>query len=721
MATIPDITATPLSGLNYIDALLDSGPDWNFLTPAANVIRYTFSLASGTEANMTGQEAFTTSQQAATRTALGYISQVTGIQFVETSTGTDAEIHLCNINLTPSNVTGLCSWYSKYGYSGNQLTSYDANAYVYLDNVEWRAANMNLTPGTQGYETLLHELGHALGLKHPFETISDNTAVLPAAQDNTANTLMSYNHSGSAYHSSFQQYDIAALNWLYGGDGLGGSLGINSTTGGRYFTGTTGADTLIGTAANDKFQGNGGNDMIDGGAGTDTVTFRNDRSDYTFSLLGNGDLQASSVDGSDGTSILRSIEMLQFGSASAISAAVVTADTTPPLAPLLTVAKNTNGYASGATPTVTGSGEAGATIKIYTAGNVQVGTATVDANGLWTTKLSAYANGLNYQVYAVATDAAGNVSEHSSVATFNIDATPPSVPTVKQFFIDGGNQAAYSGTGEAGTEIQLLRLSDLTDIAHATVGSNGKWSVITSAMPEGQYDVRAVSVDVAGNATSSSETVSLTVYSNMNVSGTNGNDKLVAPGADNNAIDGRDGLDTVVYAGGRAGYTVAKEVWGFGVIDKVGNGGHDAVINVERLQFDDGAIALDIDGNAGQIYRLYQAVLDRPAEEAGLGYWISRMDKGDKLADLAYEFSLTPEYREKFGANSSNDEFVTKLYNNTLHRDPDADGFKFWLDALDSGTSRQTVMVNFSESIENQAQVIGSIQNGMKYVPYLLP
>ena len=43
-------------------------------------------------------------------------------------------------------------------------------------------------PGTYFYSTLLHEIGHALGLKHPFEG-----ALLPAAFDSTRYTVMSYN------------------------------------------------------------------------------------------------------------------------------------------------------------------------------------------------------------------------------------------------------------------------------------------------------------------------------------------------------------------------------------------------------------------------------------------------------------------------------------------------------------------------------------------------
>jgi len=722
MATISDITSTPLSGLNHIDALLDSGPDWNYLTPSGNILRYTFSLASGTEENTTGQEAFTFSQQEATRGALAYIAQLTGIQFIETNVGTDAQIHLSNMNLSPGNVTGLCSWHSSYGYLGNQLSSYDADAYVYLDNTEWRSANFNLVPGTQGYETLLHELGHALGLKHPFDVSSDNTARLPAAQDNTANTLLSYTDGAAGSYATFQQYDIAALNWLYGGDGLRGSLGINATEG-RYITGTKGADTLSGTAANDKLEGDGGNDMIDGGAGTDTAVFNMDRSNYSFSALANGDLQVS---GSDGTDILRSIELLQFSGNNVVHADVLLADTVAPAAPLMTVTKNGNGYASGANPGVTGSGEAGATIKIYTSNNVQVGSATVDANGLWTAKLGAFKDGLNYQVYAVAVDAAGNASTHSATAVFNVDATAPVYPTAKLAYTAGANQATVSGTGEAGTELSLYTIgvkadfSDTVEIARTTVGNDGKWTIATSPLPNGNYIVRSVSTDKAGNASSSDTTLSFNVNSALNLAGTANHDKLVAPVAGNNAIDGQDGIDTVLYGGTRASYTVSKEVWGFGVTDNSGAGGHDAVINVERLQFSDDYLALDIDGTAGQVFRLYQAVFGRPAEEGGQGFWMwAKESAGVSWTDIAANFATSKEYVERYGANSSNDEFVTHLYDNVLHREAEGAGYNFWVTKLGEGVSRGDVILAFSESPENQALVIGSIQNGIDYIPHV--
>jgi hypothetical protein len=718
MATVSDITTTPISGLNHIDALLDTGPDWNYLTPAGNTLYYSFSVTSGNETGQTGQEGFTLAQQVATRTAFDYISKLTGIQFVETVNGADAQIHLCNVNLQGSNVTGLCSWHSSYSYSGTQLVSYEADAYVYLDNVEWFTQNRNLNPGGYGYETLLHELGHALGLKHPF----DDSIHLPASQDNTSNTLMSYTEAGGP-HAAYSPYDIAALNWLYGGDGLGGALGINSTTGARYLTGTSGADTLTGTAANDKLEGDGGNDMIDGGLGLDTAVFRGVRSNYTFAELSNGDLVVTSKDGIDGIDTLRSIETLQFQDMSVSRADVSSADNVAPAQPTLVVTMNANGYTTGNTPLVSGKAEAGSTVKVYnSAGNQLVGTATADANGLWTTKLNVYADGQSYSVYANATDAAGNISVASAAAAFKVDSTPPVVPTYNMAYTAGTNHATFDGTAEAGTTIELVRSGDLQTIARTKAGTDGSWHLDTSPLPNGNYTVSVVSLDLADNGSSAANRPTFTVNSAANITGTGANDVL-HPGAGGNGVDGGAGIDTAIYAGSRSNFTVAQEAWGFGVNDNVGSGGHDALINVERVKFDDGSLALDVEGSAGQVFRLYSAAFSRPAEADGLGYWIWRMDSGTTLNQVAKEFMTgQPEFDALYGANPTNESFVTQLYQNVLHRDPDADGFHYWVNVLaqsgDKTEARSQMLIGFSDSLENQALVIGSLKQGLEYTPW---
>jgi hypothetical protein len=710
MATVSDITTTPLSGLNYIDALLDSGPDWNYLSNAGNTILYTFSITSGTESGQTGQQAFTAAQQAAVRSAFAYISQITGIQFTETSNGTSAQIHLCSTNIAGANVTGLCSWQSSYGYNGSQLVSYDADAYVYLDNVEWGAQNGNLTAGTAGYETLLHELGHALGLKHPFE----DTVTLSAAQDTTLNTLMSYTDIGGPY-AQFQQYDIAALNWLYGGDGLGGALGINSTTGARYYTGTTGADTLTGTQSNDLLKGNGGNDMINGGSGSDTALFSGVRSNYAVTVLADGSLLVTDATGVDGTDTLTSIETLAFSNMSVSSADV--ADTTAPTVPSLSVTKNGAGYIGGNAPLVVGVAEANSTVKVFY-GSTQIGTTKADASGAWSLVTAGFNDGLNYSIYATATDAAGNVSSASSAISFNVDAHAPVIPTLTYSLAAGSNTAVFSGTGEVGTTIQLVDINAESIIGHAVVGANGSWT-INSILPNGSYNVAIASVDVADNATASQNSLTFTVSSSANAIGTANSDTYTAV-AGNNAYDGKAGIDVAVYAGSMSSYTVNKEDLGYSV---TGADGTDVLVNVERLKFADGAVAIDVTGDkgyAGQAYRLYQAAFDRAPEPWGLGYWIDRLEHGSTVAQVAYEFTQQAEFDYRYGVNPTNAEFLTHMYENVLNRAPDPDGSAYWMEVLDKNwVTRAQVLEFFSESAENQANVIGSIQDGVVYTPWV--
>lgn len=323
MALVTDVTSAPLSPLASINALMNKGPDWNYDTTALvnNTLYYSFDVTRGLEpastgqAPRTGQQAFSSAQQVGAQAAFEYLHEVTGINFVPTPNGAAADIRLCNIDLDDARTTGECSWRASYTPDGNTLVDYSATAWVYLDNREWRGENANLSKGSSGYETLLHELGHALGLKHPFDTLPENGTTLPFGQDSTANTLMSYTHVGGPYRE-YSQYDLEALYWLYGRDGLGGTLGLGDGTSGRYLMGTSVGDSITADGSNDMLEGDGGADVLDGGAGTDTAVFRGDLAGYTITANANGTLTVADTRTSagdfDGTDLLSSIEFLKF-------------------------------------------------------------------------------------------------------------------------------------------------------------------------------------------------------------------------------------------------------------------------------------------------------------------------------------------------------------------------------------------------------------------------
>jgi hypothetical protein len=200
-----------------------------------------------------------------------------------------------------------------------------------------------------------------------------------------------------------------------------------------------------------------------------------------------------------------------------------------------------------------------------------------------------------------------------------------------------------------------------------------------------------------------------------NVLGGSGDNALAVPSGAS-VLDGGAGLDTVVYGASRAAYTVYKDGTGFAVDGS--DGSHASLANVERIEFaDKQMVALDIAGVGGEAFRIYQAAFGRAPDAVGLGYWIATMDSGETLSKVAANFVSSDEFAYRYGAGSSDAEFVQALYHNVLHRDAEGDGFTFWMQSLAVDTRGQ-VLLHFSESLENQTQVIGSIENGIDYTQW---
>ena len=79
-------------------------------------------------------------------------SQITGIGFQVTADGAAADIHFSNADLRGGTTTGFASTSWTYNYtSGNVITSYTADAWVYLDNAEFAVSNAAPSTGSTGF------------------------------------------------------------------------------------------------------------------------------------------------------------------------------------------------------------------------------------------------------------------------------------------------------------------------------------------------------------------------------------------------------------------------------------------------------------------------------------------------------------------------------------------------------------------------------------------
>jgi hypothetical protein len=198
-------------------------------------------------------------------------------------------------------------------------------------------------------------------------------------------------------------------------------------------------------------------------------------------------------------------------------------------------------------------------------------------------------------------------------------------------------------------------------------------------------------------------------------SGSGANDRIDA-GTTSRVIDGGTGIDTVVFAGTAASASVARS--GAGFIVTQANGAVDTLVGIERLLFSDSGLALDTDGQSGQLYRLYEAVFARVPDADGMGFWLGHMEQGMALSSIAIGFQQSPEFIGVYGANPTPEFFVTQLYHNVLDREPDAAGFAYHVARLESGVSREQVLLGFSESPEFTAALAPTLPIGVPYLPW---
>jgi hypothetical protein len=203
-----------------------------------------------------------------------------------------------------------------------------------------------------------------------------------------------------------------------------------------------------------------------------------------------------------------------WGSSSDPMSVVVSA--TAPAAPVITglidsVGAVTGPITNGMTtddprPVLNGTGKAGDVIKLFDNG-VQIGSATVGADGKWSVKPTADLTKGNHDIYATETSS-GGTSGQSAHTTFKFDATVPSKPVINGMTDDSGLpitpggatadlRPEMSGTGTPGDTITMY--DGPKPIGSTTVGPDGKWVVKpTQDLQPGTHDIYVVETSPAG-------------------------------------------------------------------------------------------------------------------------------------------------------------------------------------------------------------------------------
>lgn len=317
---------------------METGRSWFGQRPQGGEITYSFTLevpfyyADDTD-EWDGRDSFspmTPDQRIGIRRAFDLWGQMTGLTFREVSDNIGGEIRVGQYDFD-----GAAAYaYLPGGQSGRNSVLGD----IWFSSSQ--ATTFQMDDGEYGFLTALHEIGHAIGIDHPFflSGVDETPPYLPPQTDNNRFTVMSYttNTDGPNPNPATPMlYDLMHAQSIYGAEteiNKGNTVyrydpndslmkliwdpagtdtlnffnytlnmkvdlrsGVWSNIGGRdqnfmiaYGTtienlvGGSGNDVLNGNEANNRIQGGRGKDRLNGGGGLDVLMGQQGSDRYTY-------------------------------------------------------------------------------------------------------------------------------------------------------------------------------------------------------------------------------------------------------------------------------------------------------------------------------------------------------------------------------------------------------------------------------------------------------
>jgi Ca2+-binding RTX toxin-like protein len=629
-----DVSQSPSLSINA----LISGDKWGGVTGTGATLTYSFPWTSSGTATYSGpggvgdysslneQEAsshygLSPTQQAAARSALQSWANAANIVLSEVA---DTSSNVGDIRLAWTSASNKMSdGKEPWGWASYPNSYYPSGGDVWISTLSSGATDPAWSAGSYNLNSLIHELGHALGLKHPFE----GSPVLPSGQDSEQYTVMSYtshphslfvrvthNANGSISWSSFtvepdtpMLYDVAAIQYVYGAN-------PSYRTGDDVYTFDPGTPFI--------------RTLCDAG-GTDTISVSNFTKGCVIDLQ-EGHFSKITIE-SDSTS-------------------GINWQTPPP------------------TPTYDGTDNLaiayGCVIENAIGGSGNDTLIGNDSNN------SLDGGAGNDQLYGGAGNDVFDWDANSRSGADTMYGGPGDDQYVVDFLSDVVVELPGEGTDAIWTD-QTYSLKNIANVENLFLFGTQAVNATGNTLANVLWGNSANNIldGGAGNDT---------------LIGGGGNDTLIGGDGTDTAV--MDGIVSQYQFSQNSGNTVVTSHEGMDTLISLEYIRFGSSAYTTDVPLSDAATSNPVH-LAKQITDLYVAYFDRGPDAEGFDYWFREIYTGTKtLRGIAEDFAWSNEYQSTYPSTLTNSQFVGQIYQNLFDRVPDQGGWNYWSGRLDTGS-----------------------------------